>query len=75
MTSSTPYGRRSVEGRALLYNTAAYVFRHGDVIEDGHTVEGLTPNDKWVCQHEVALAGPEREVLDIAPGAPFAAGR
>jgi Domain of unknown function (DUF4261) len=36
--------------------------------------QGLVPGSKWVCQFENALAAPEREVLDICPDAPFAAG-
>jgi hypothetical protein len=60
---------------SMLYNTAAYVLEHGDVIEDGHTVAGLSSTDRWQCQHEESLAAPERTVLDINPGKPFAAGR
>ena len=59
----------------LLYDTAAYVLDHGDVIEDGHTVPGLDGEERWRCRHEAALVGPEREVLDVEPSAPFAAGR
>ncbi len=59
---------------SLLYNTGLYLFDHGDVIEDGHTVEGLEPESRWRCQHETALVEPEREVVDVSPGAPFAAG-
>jgi hypothetical protein len=59
---------------ALLYGCAAYVFEQGDVIEDGHTVQGLEPDQRWRAQHEVSLVGPERAVIDFDPGAPFAAG-
>ncbi|GKX68139.1 DUF4261 domain-containing protein [Inconstantimicrobium mannanitabidum] len=58
----------------MLYNTAHYLYEKGDIIEDGHTVQGLKPEDKWLCQHEVALAGPERIVIDINPGKGFASG-
>jgi hypothetical protein len=58
----------------MLYNTGLYLFENGDVIEDGHTVAGIYPDDKWLCQHEDSLANPERIVLDINPGYPFAAG-
>lgn len=58
----------------MLYNLAWYLFQNGDVIEDGHTVPGLAPGSKWKCQHEDALAGPGRLVLDIDPGPPYAAG-
>jgi len=58
----------------FLFNLAAYLFDNGDVIADGHTVEGIPPGTKWRCQHEKALIAPEREVLDIDPGQPYAAG-
>ncbi|MBO0764190.1 MAG: DUF4261 domain-containing protein [Hyphomicrobiaceae bacterium] len=56
----------------FLYNLGAYVFEKGDVIEDGHTVEG--PGGRWSCRRDVSLLEPQREVLDIDPGPPFAAG-
>lgn len=58
----------------VLYNTAAYVFEHGPVIESGHTVQGIEPGSKWRCQFENALIEPKREVLDLNPGDPYAAG-
>lgn len=58
----------------LLYGIAQYILEHGDVIQDSHTVQGLGPTEKWRCQHEVALIGPEREVLDINPGPRYVAG-
>jgi hypothetical protein len=48
-----------------LLSVAAYLFEHGDVIEDGHTIPGLDEDESWRCTHELALMGPEREVLDI----------
>lgn len=57
-----------------LCNTAYYLFEEGDVIENGHTVEGIAPGSMWSCQHENALVPPNRVVLDLNPGAPFAAG-
>ena len=59
---------------AVLYNLAAYVLEHGDVIESGHTVSGMDGGDHWPCQLEDALVGPDRLVLDIDPGDPYAAG-
>jgi hypothetical protein len=50
------------------------IFDQGDVIEDGHTVEGFPPGSRWRCRHEKALIVPTREVLDVNPGVPFAAG-
>jgi hypothetical protein len=52
----------------LLYDTALYVFEHVDVIEDGHTVEGIPSTEQWVCHHDDALIGPDRIVLDLVPG-------
>ena len=62
------------EVSAVLGNTAHYLFEHGDVIADGHTVEGTTAGSKWRCQHEDALLAPKRVVLDLDPGPPHAAG-
>lgn len=61
--------------RQLVYNIAHYLFDNGDIIQDGETVQGLKPEDKWQCTHEIALLEPKREVLDINPGALFAAGK
>jgi hypothetical protein len=58
----------------IVFNIAAYLLQSGDVIEDGHTVPGIAPDSKWRCQHEMSLVKPERLVLDINPGAPYAAG-
>jgi uncharacterized protein DUF4261 len=58
----------------LLYNTAFYLYENGDVVEDGHTIAGIPSTEKWRCQHEESLVPPERVVLDLNPGYPFAAG-
>ncbi len=58
----------------VLFNTAQYVFENGPVIESGHTVEGIQPGSKWRCQFEDSMLDPKREVLDLNPGAPYAAG-
>jgi hypothetical protein len=62
------------EVAGLLNAYIDYIFNNGDVIEDGHTVQGLTPDSKWRAQHEASLVKPDREVLDLDPGAPYAAG-
>lgn len=59
----------------ILFNTAAYIFERGDVIEGGHTIQGQTSDQRWSCRQEESLIEPRRMVLDIDPGAPFAAGR
>lgn len=58
----------------LLYNTGVYIFQRGPVIESGHTIEGTEPGSKWRCQFENSLLDPRREVLDLDPGPPYAAG-
>lgn len=58
----------------VLYNTSFYLYQNGDVIDDGHTVAGIEPSSKWICQHEDSLVGPDRVVLDLNPGPPYAAG-
>jgi hypothetical protein len=58
----------------VLYNTGWYLFENGDVLEDGHTVQGVEPGSRWRCQHETALVPPQRVVVDINPGAPYTAG-
>jgi hypothetical protein len=62
------------EVAALLANTGYYIYENGDVIKDGHTVEGIAAGSKWRCQHEDSLLQPSRVVLDLDPGPPHAAG-
>lgn len=52
----------------MLFAYADYLFKNGDVIEDGNTVEGIIPGRKWRCQHEEAIVAPKRIVVDIDPG-------
>jgi hypothetical protein len=58
-----------------LYNLGLYLYEKGDVIESGHTVQGLKADQKWKVQLEDSLVKPHRQVLDINPGAPNAAGK
>jgi hypothetical protein len=58
----------------VLYNTALYIFEKGPVIESGQTVAGSEPGSKWRCQFENSLLEPKRDVLDLNPGKPYAAG-
>ena len=57
-----------------LRNLAAYAYEHGAEIESGHTVSGPKGDERWRVQHEEALVAPDRLVLDIDPGPPYAAG-
>ena len=59
----------------VLFNTAVYIFKNGPVIESGQTVAGIQPNSRWRCQFENSLLEPKREVLDLNPGKPHAAGK
>lgn len=58
----------------VLYNTAIYIAENGAAIESGHTIAGTTPESKWQCQFEDSLLDPKRELLDLNPGSPYAAG-
>ncbi|CAM3427781.1 MULTISPECIES: DUF4261 domain-containing protein [Saccharibacillus] len=55
-------------------NLGYYLFNSGDVIKDGETF-GPTEDVRWRCEHQYALAGPHRLVLDVDPGSPYYAGR
>ena len=55
----------------ILYAYGYYIFDNQDAAKDMKTIEGISKNDKWECQHEVALVEPERVVLDINPGKEF----
>ena len=59
----------------MLYNLSLYLFEEGDVIDDGHTIDGVDPGSKWSAQHEESLLAPKRVVLDLNPGQPYAAGK
>jgi hypothetical protein len=56
----------------LLYAAAGYMI-DGTVIESGHTVQGLTPSDRWRVNQTGSLVEPFRTVLDLDPGPPYRA--
>jgi hypothetical protein len=56
----------------ILFDLGMHLFENGDVIEDGHTIAGINPEDTWLCQRGTSLIDPERVVLDVHPGYPFA---
>lgn len=58
----------------ILYSYGEYVFKNGDVIKDGETIQGISVEDKWKCQHEISLVEPKRVVIDINPGEKFFVG-
>jgi hypothetical protein len=55
-----------------LYDVALHLYEHGDVIEDGQTIEGVEPGTAWRCGHVTSLLKPSRTVLHIDPGSPYA---
>jgi Domain of unknown function (DUF4261) len=67
--------REPAEIAALLFSTAAYLFRSGDVIADGNTISGPQGDERLVCFREPALLEPRRQVIDVDLGDPYAAGR
>jgi hypothetical protein len=67
--------REPAEIATMLFSTAAYLFRSGDVIADGNTISGPQPDERLVCFREPALLEPRRQVIDVDLGDPYAAGR
>lgn len=51
----------------LLHGAARYVYEMGDVIEDGHTVPGLSEGDRWACRRTPAIVPPARAAIEIEP--------
>lgn len=58
----------------LLFTTAHYLFERGPVIGSGHTIHGLTHEQRWMCRIEDSLMDPPRAVIDVDPGESYAAG-
>ncbi len=54
-----------------LFAAAGYIFQQGDVIEDGHTIEGCLPGTRWSAQHGQSVVEPHREVIAFDPGEPY----
>ncbi|UOQ64437.1 DUF4261 domain-containing protein [Hymenobacter volaticus] len=48
-----------------LMSYSYYVFEKGPIIEDGNTIQGITPADKWICHYTDSLIGPERLVIQL----------
>ena len=51
----------------LLWNYAYYIYEHGDVIENGNTLEGIVSGSKWKCERQVSLLDHERIVINVQP--------
>jgi len=54
----------------FLFDLATYAFENPGAIDNGDTVG----DERWKVQFEQAMVEPERVVLDVDPGAPYAAG-
>jgi hypothetical protein len=67
--------RDAGEIATMLFATAAYLFRAGDVIADGNTISGANGDERLKCFHEPALLEPSRQVIDVDLGDPYAAGQ
>jgi hypothetical protein len=67
--------REPAEIATMLFSTAAYLFKSGDVIADGNTISGPQGDDRLLCFREPALLEPRRQVIDVDLGDPFAAGQ
>jgi hypothetical protein len=50
---------------AQLFNLALYLFQNGDVIQDGHTVEGVPTGSIWQCRRGYSALAPSRDVIDL----------
>ncbi|MGY3088856.1 hypothetical protein ACVWYF_001896 [Hymenobacter sp. UYAg731] len=48
-----------------LWNYTCYVYEHGDIIDDGNTIQGITPQSKWKCERQIAAVAPERVVIHL----------
>lgn len=51
-----------------LVNYSYYIFENGPIIEDGNTIQGITPADKWICHYTDSLLGPERLAIQLEIG-------
>lgn len=58
----------------VLYGTAYQSFQDARSPGDGDAVPGAGANPLWRCRLERALQAPDRDVVDLDPGAPYAAG-
>jgi hypothetical protein len=54
-----------------LFAAAGYIFEQGDVIEDGHAIEGALPGTRWTAHRGASLVEPHRDVIVLDPGAPY----
>lgn len=48
-----------------LWDYAYYTMQVGDVIDQGHTIEGLEEGSKWDCTKEYSASQPKRTIINI----------
>jgi hypothetical protein len=58
----------------VLYGAAYRLFQTGSTLRAGECVLGCPKEAEWLCAFEQALQPPVRAVVDLDPGAPYAAG-
>lgn len=51
----------------MLWTAAYYLYQEGDVIEDGHTIQGAQEGERWRCHRGVSTLSPGREVIRLQP--------
>lgn len=59
----------------VLYGAAYQAFQDGAALQAGDAIAGVAAGSPWLCRRETSLQPPERDVIDLDPGAPYAAGR
>lgn len=50
---------------SLLYRYASYIFENGNVIQDGHTIQGVEQDSKLQCKVGESLTEPKRYVIKL----------
>jgi hypothetical protein len=50
---------------SLLYTYASYIFENGNVIQDGHTIQGIEQDSKLLCSVGESLTEPKRYVIKL----------
>lgn len=53
---------------SLLFELAEYLYRHGDVLNGGEPVPGLSGNQQFVPHRTMSTVSPTRPVMDLDPG-------
>ena len=51
----------------MLDGLSYYLYKHGEVIQDGNTVAGTEEGSRWKCQRQMSIVEPQRLVINIDP--------